>query len=387
MHRRPFLYFPLLAMTAVIVPYIALTLLSILGLPGSNWTSVRADLFFPRAVIFAFACFIAGLFRGMAFHPRYLPKYANWLMATPWRPGMALPLAPVHLVWEDLLFIVPLGFLASFDADLSPLFPVICFLVGHGFLAAASLRDSRRVWPFVTLIFFWSWAALYHASVPVVVAMLIGVAIVSHISFKLSLEKFPWDLGDPLRELKVRPQNGLAWPLEGVGPLKPMNPIPQLIGWVMAILAGWWIYVLFTVFSVGSQPEMAHAMMNNISVFSAMGAVFRLIRYINRYWPPINLRGRVTTGQIIIPGYDQVFIAPLLMIAIAYFLPRFCLPYMPVSVVGAITVAGVIGVGLNLGPTFRRWQLTGHHRIFAGLVREPPVPKGKKPAISLFVSR
>jgi hypothetical protein len=155
----------------------------------------------------------------------------------------------------------------------------------------------------------------------------------------------------------------------------------------MAILAGWWIYVLFTVFSVGSQPEMAHAMMNNISVFSAMGAVFRLIRYINRYWPPINLRGRVTTGQIIIPGYDQVFIAPLLMIAIAYFLPRFCLPYMPVSVVGAITVAGVIGVGLNLGPTFRRWQLTGHHRIFAGLVREPPVPKGKKPAISLFVSR
>ena len=44
-----------------------------------------------------------GMFRVIAFHPMFLREYSTWLERTPWKPGLPLPLGPVHLNWPDLL--------------------------------------------------------------------------------------------------------------------------------------------------------------------------------------------------------------------------------------------------------------------------------------------
>ena len=86
--------------------------------------------------------------------------------------------------------------------------------------------------------------------------------------------------------------------------------------------------------------------------------------YCSRYQPPISTWGRLWTGWWIIPGYDYVLIAPIVTTLVGIVVPMGlkAAGMEPPATVGA-TAAMVLVCALNLGPTLRTWQLTGHHRI------------------------
>ena len=66
-------------------------------LEGDNKTGLVALSGF-LAAMYAF-------YRVWTFHPALRPGYCQWLCGTPWTSRKALPLGPVHLVWQDLLLL------------------------------------------------------------------------------------------------------------------------------------------------------------------------------------------------------------------------------------------------------------------------------------------
>jgi hypothetical protein len=91
----------------------------------------------------------------------------------------------------------------------------------------------------------------------------------------------------------------------------------------------------------------------------------RLLLYqVQVYAPPISLWGRLRTGRWIIPGYDQVFVTPLLVGTILIMLPWTLMQqgigpdiYVPLTI-GIATIVALAGP-----PSLMGWRLTGMHRI------------------------
>ena len=79
--------------------------------------------------------------------------------------------------------------------------------------------------------------------------------------------------------------------------------------------------------------------------------------------------GRLAHGRLIIPGYDKVFVAPLL--AMLACLTIISLPYWTgiserFAIPGALTISWWIIYGM--GPSLDAWRLTGNHRIVKGVL-------------------
>jgi hypothetical protein len=85
--------------------------------------------------------------------------------------------------------------------------------------------------------------------------------------------------------------------------------------------------------------------------------------------PPLSLLGRVARRRPIIPGYDKVFVAPLLALLVA--VPLGCVALAAAPILGgygsetllsaAVTLTWWILVGM--GPGLEAWRLTGNCRI------------------------
>ena len=112
-------------------------------------------------------------------------------------------------------------------------------------------------------------------------------------------------------------------------------------------------------------------------MMACFAAGARLIRYLNGYAPPLSLLGRLGTGRLIIPAYDQVFVAPLLAMVVAgaaYVLSG--LPLRAAAPVLAwlhapqwtapITFALVAFIIASGRPSLRHWRLCGGHRHWHG---------------------
>jgi hypothetical protein len=98
-------------------------------------------------------------------------------------------------------------------------------------------------------------------------------------------------------------------------------------------------------------------------LFAAMAALIRFAIYCPGLGPSFNLWGRLASGRIIVPGFDQVLVTPLVVLALAIaggVALRHSGSLYPVA------SAGVVGLLwftlLSGGPTMRRWMLTGQHR-------------------------
>jgi hypothetical protein len=82
---------------------------------------------------------------------------------------------------------------------------------------------------------------------------------------------------------------------------------------------------------------------------------------------PINIWGRIRTGRWIIPGYDKIFLSPLvvgfflaLSACLAIFSPQ------AVALNSGITAMLSVFFTIYLSPDLNEWRLTGHHRISPG---------------------
>jgi hypothetical protein len=95
-----------------------------------------------------------------------------------------------------------------------------------------------------------------------------------------------------------------------------------------------------------------------------IAVIARVGTYCWGYAAPIGLWGRIFTLRWIIPGYDYVFIAPLLALATcAVGISIQPLLGAPVQIAAPLTLTLVFIIILTSAPTLSYWRLTGNHRL------------------------
>src|SRR5205823_7462894 len=143
---------------------------------------------------------------------------------------------------------------------------------------------------------------------------------------------------------------------------------PYSIGGVCltSMLMGWWLYCGMAIFaafvfmSVG-QPysaELAQKLFDRDKLlsflvgFGFVCACLRLAVYCLTRWPPLGCFGRISTGRLIIPGYDKVFIAPIIIVFIGCQLPNMLVGLgVPLSIEVCLTFSATLLASFGLPPT------------------------------------
>jgi hypothetical protein len=311
-------------------------------------------------------------------HPALRTGYYHWLRGTPWTSRLALPLGPIHLVWQDLLalaVVMAIGWprlewqtlvvLAVF------LFAYLLILGGMHYLAGA------KGWAFAVGFGIGFMVLYLRDPVPFAVAAA-GTYVIAYLGLRGSLAAFPWD-GSHVQKMhdayllyhvngkRRGSQYELGWPYHRLGPTFPDAPRlamydPSLLG----ALAGWWFFAIS--YQCRMLPDAIDGAYSVYYGFLAIGILIRLAVYCDGYAPPLSLVGRLIHGRWIIPGYDQVFVAPLLAIVVgvsAWVVPR--LTALDPLVTTPIAFDLTLWILLGVGPGLQVWRLTGNHRIVQGV--------------------
>jgi hypothetical protein len=210
-----------------------------------------------------------------------------------------------------------------------------------------------------------------------------GIAVLAtcgaaHLGLRSSLERFPWRLPSWLQRIHQQVATGkidagkeqtLGWPFALIGPkFYDVTGVSFRHAFLTGLLAGWWFYVLVIFLQTvlfKDDKDVAHIPTHLYDLSVLLMVAGRVFAYIVvGYLPPISLRGRLATGRWIIPGYDQVFVAPLLAV-LAGLILLWALPLVGVQLALAAAVALAVSLFLVLavGPDLLTWRLTGHHRI------------------------
>jgi hypothetical protein len=336
-------------------------------------------------IILGFATVCYAVWRALGYHPLFRPWYRAWLAATPWTSRKPLPLGPIHLVAQDVVLVGSATLVAWLGGDSWALFIPQLFLAIYLAFLAQSLFGTG-CWPWGYAVAFGMGAVVWlWRSQPACLIVEGLTYTVAYLGLRQSLARFPWgmDWGRFFGALgvHVRPEqrgtHALGWPF---GRLAPRTSefqirIPLHHAVLTSLLVGWWLFAIIS--SVPRAQDRENGLLLVLGAVTLGAALIRVGVYCDGYAPPISLIGRLVTGCWIIPGYDQVFVAPVLTAAAGAVFsivpslleldPLFCHP---------VALAVVLFLSLGLGPSLSAWRLTGNHRIAEGTQRVDAVRVG-----------
>ncbi len=318
------------------------------------------------------------VWRVMAFHPGFRYNYAKWLKTTSWTASRPLPLGPAHLVWQDLIVVLvaTIGCSATEHWQIAaPMF----FFVYCMFLFLANAMAGVYWSTYASLALMSSlWLAVNHLWF----AAAIGLAlyVVCYFGFKQSLPSYSWTDSvrwelNMLKELaSLRTTNWPRIDVSAFGKLQEWKESRH--AWLLSLLIAWFAFcVSFRYLAdcgIGDRLAFPRELPLWLFLFGWLCCSVRALLYCSKHWSPISLMGRLWTGRLIVPGYDRVFVAPLLALATSYVLPRWLIALaVPLPLVAALSVFVILAITSVMGPTLSDWQLTGEHRISS----QKPGPK------------
>ncbi len=343
------------------------------GLPlYSLYSSVDRQPTLGFAVLFAL---VYAIYRLVAFHPAWRPGgYYKWLRGTLWTSAKPLPLGPIHLVWQDVLLVgmAIAVFWPRLHADTLRVvqFFLGFYLVGLGIVHGVT---GQRAWA-CAVGFGVGCMALFRSNLPAFCGAVGITYVFALLGLRAALARFPWGqctiLVESLGVKPTSPQATVGWPYARLG---PRSFDDARIGWrdtiLTGLLSGWWLFVAAHVVREAEGDEHDKTIDGGVyAVVLSFAIVFRLFIYFNGYLPPISLVGRLTTGRWLIPGYDQVFVAPLLAAlvgVIAWYLRVHT--GMESALVMPMALVLTLWILLGTGPDLKTWCLTGNHRIVRGI--------------------
>lgn len=345
-----------------------------LELPGL-WSGARgpgpARARLAPGVFFVFlACPFLATGRA-ARHPFYIPAYRRWLESTPWTRAKPLPLGPIHFDWVDLLNLIGIGLFVWLDPAFNPFQLVSLYILGFlATLAFALLWTGAQGHAYAAAFGMGLAVRLWHTPSQLALTTVL-VYLLAAAGLRQSLGKFPWKLDRfdawlaQSRRSSSEPSStgsiAAGWPFARLSPHASEEwGLPRHHGVLLSLLAGWWLYAISAVLPEEFRPAMwlIYTLLLQVVFFA------RIVIYTTGYASPINIWGRLFTGRWIVPGYDKVFIVPLLVILASTFVPyELWTNGLPAPAVLGISLALTLLLALNGGPSLRRWRLTGHHRI------------------------
>ncbi len=324
-------------------------------------------------LIVRFATFIYAAHRVLSFHPAFRPDYRQWLETTPWTSRHPLPVGPIHLVAQDVLVLAALAGVAwARHPRVSPGHLVLMFLVVYEAVMMMSFALLKMPWFAYAIGFGLGLVALLWQTPRPALGVAAAVYSISYAGLRRALERFErWDLSwmneQPLFSMSQEKvvdrmrQNVLGWPFDIIRPRDVAASITYREGIMLSVLAGWWCFV-----ALQKVDPLAARIVGNMAVgFACQFAVIgRVATYCWGYAPPIGLWGRVFTLRWIIPGYDYVFIPPLLALSTCGVgISAQTLFNVPVEIAAPLTLTLVFLITLTSAPTLLYWRLTGNHRL------------------------
>jgi len=318
-------------------------------------------------------------YRVWVFHPALRTGYYHWLRGTPWTSRHPLPLGPIHLVWQDLLLLAIVVAVGWLRLQEQALVIAVAFLIAYLLmLGAVHFVTGTKYWAFATGFSMGLIILCLRDPLSLVCAGAAGYAI-AYLGLRAALAGFPWDqsfiqrvqevASPPKGTKQVGVQADLGWPYNRTGPMvSDMRGLAMSDASLLAALAGWWFFAIL--YQCRMLPDV---IANGYLVYYGclvFGIAIRLAVYCDGYWPPLSLLGRLAHGRWVIPGYDQVFAAPLLAVVVgvaALVVPRLTGldPLLTIPVAFDLT----LWILLGMGPSLQAWRLTGNHRIVPGIAR------------------
>ena len=210
-----------------------------------------------RMPFIVLASALYGYYRVRAFHPFYSRKYREWLCLTPWSIEKPLPQGPIHLIWADLITLVPLTILAYTNFSISTLVPFIVFLSVYLVMICITFVADRASFAVLCLFLapftFYPFANRYFA-----VLILILLYIICWFGLRRFLRGFPWntkywkvDIVKELRE-QVISQRVIGWPFRYLN-VYGTSGISVFGAFVLSLLLTWWVHV------IRSSPQLPHS--------------------------------------------------------------------------------------------------------------------------------
>lgn len=353
---------------------------------------ISLDLPVPKEVgkiripFIVIASALYGYYRVRAFHPFYSRKYREWLCLTPWSIEKPLPKGPVHLIWADLITLVPLTVLAYSNYSIYFPVPAVVFLAVYLFLVCITFEGEE--FGFAVLCLFLAPFAIYpFANLYIALLVLIFLYIICWFGLRQFLRGFPWntkywkaDKVKELREQAIR-QRVIGWPFSILN-IYEISGISVLVAFLLSLLLTWWLHVIQWIIE---EPLR----LGWLVILTSFVTLFRAGAYACEYRPPISLLGRIFTGRLIIPRYDKIFIAPICIFLAGTLLP-FALGRLGVNTTLNFELCFflIFFLALSLPPTLNEWRLTGAYRIgeLARSVRARP-PSSQDEAVATFFSR
>lgn len=313
-----------------------------------------------------------GIFRVMAFHPLFRPRYRDWLEQTPWTVNKPLPLGPIHLIWQDVI-LVGLAMLSLHDSTQGRPWPLLAFFFAYLGVLGVSFWRTGPWWMGYLVLFGLAGAARTIAQPFLAIGILVGVYLIALFGVRASLRLFPWPRLQFLDEIvrmfrnqtpaRERPIAIAVWPLTQPQETWKTEKINRRDGILAPLLGACWLYALAS--HIQKIDDQSGFLGFVLFFTTAIALILRLTAYVAPCWPPIGFWGRIFTRHWVIPGYDHVFLAPLctLITALAgWFLAMLVgPPYY--TIMYPLVAAWVAIVALNMGPSLRKWQLTGQYRM------------------------
>jgi hypothetical protein len=323
----------------------------------------------PTFMVLYIAALVYGLYRALAFHPMVNSRYRAWLATTPWTPHKPLPVGPIHLVWQDVLLVGLAAAAVGWTGGTKALIVPLTFLVGYLLPLAVDLAATGEGLLAYAVGFGLGLVVRLLPDLPPSLVAAAATYLLAYVGLRRSLRNFPWEgsATQPAWEKQLG-GNPLGWPFARLGPkFLDAWSIRLRTAALTSLLVGWWFHA---VAALQQDPgDRWGFLFTGVSLAATAVPGFRLLVYLPGYAPPINLLGRLATGRWLIPGYDQVFVAPLLALWVGVSLPPFLLLAGVNELVAMpLGLTVVLFLVLAVGPSVKTWRLTGHHRIVpAGL--------------------
>jgi hypothetical protein len=164
----------------------------------------------------------------------------------------------------------------------------------------------------------------------------------------------------------------LGWPFDRLSLKRNSSPMTITIGAGAGLLIAWWLHgglhQLFRNAAPGALQFAPAAISAGLAMPCLVLMAFRVGIYVTGYAPPISLMGRLATFRWIIPGYDKVFLAPIIGAGLVMGGP------FAINEIGLawefgipVLVGLLMTMALSMPPSLDEWRLTGHHRVVAAV--------------------
>ena len=315
-----------------------------------------------------------GISRVWRFHPTFKKDYLIQLALSPWNSSKALPRGPICLHWIDI-------FIVGFIVFLTRIFPVqnwliipFIFLVGYNIGLFLSFCFSEQKGFIISYVFLAPITVYPHMNTYIALTMLIILTVIGTIGLYCYFKEFPWNTSwwkhNQVEELKSQAisRRVIQWPFRELRVLQMFSGGTD-VGIFSAILIFWYFHSIgWVIFQLDGVRITGAFYALPISIL----LLTRFFCYVLKYQPPISFLGRICTGHLIIPGYDVVFLGPLVILITSIFMPSLLKTVnIPAHIAYELSISICVFLASAFPPIYEEWHYTGKHRYIS--VQSKPI--------------